>query len=149
MELGYWPIKVQLGSTNSKGLPALFQGSRQGFLLNNHHVYPSAVSTRHLSVVVCHGIDEDAKPGGNLHQPVSTHEAAFRAPSPPSSIQTTNITAHHSSPMIDPHSSQMPIHRLLLDPNSKSCQRAPTSTLKCGLETSTRPSICQPCHTPL
>jgi len=30
MELGNWPIEVQLGSTNSKGLPVLFQGSRQG-----------------------------------------------------------------------------------------------------------------------
>jgi len=35
MELGNWPVKVQLGSTNSKGLPVLFQGSHQGFLLNN------------------------------------------------------------------------------------------------------------------
>jgi len=35
MELGNWPIEVQLGSTNSKGLPALSQGSHQGFFLNN------------------------------------------------------------------------------------------------------------------
>jgi len=39
MELGNWPIKVQLGSTNSKGLPVLFQGSHQGLLLNNHYFY--------------------------------------------------------------------------------------------------------------
>jgi len=71
--------------------------------LNNHCLCPSAVSKRRLSVVVCHGIHEDAKPGGYLH-PVSTHEAAFRAPSPPSSIQTTNMTAHPSSPMVDPRS---------------------------------------------
>jgi len=38
MELGNWPIKVQLRSTNSKGLPVLFQGSHQGLLLNNHHL---------------------------------------------------------------------------------------------------------------
>jgi len=37
MELGNWPIKVQLGSTNSKGLPVLFQGSHQGLFLNNNH----------------------------------------------------------------------------------------------------------------
>jgi len=37
MELGKWPIKVQLGSTNSKGLPVLFQGSHQDLFLNNHH----------------------------------------------------------------------------------------------------------------
>jgi len=35
MELGNWSIKNQLGSTNSKGLPVLFQGSHQGLLLNN------------------------------------------------------------------------------------------------------------------
>ena len=39
VELGNWPIKVQLGSTNSKGLPALVQGSRQGFLLNNQLIH--------------------------------------------------------------------------------------------------------------
>jgi len=39
MELGNWPIKVQLGSTNSKGLPVLFQGSHQGLLLNNQLHY--------------------------------------------------------------------------------------------------------------
>jgi len=39
MELGNWPIKVQLGSTNSKGLPVLFQGSHQGFLLNNQLIH--------------------------------------------------------------------------------------------------------------
>jgi len=39
MELGNWPIKVQLGSTNSKGLPVLFQGSQQGFLLNNQLIH--------------------------------------------------------------------------------------------------------------
>jgi len=38
MELGNWPIKVQLGSTNSKGLPVLFQESHQGLLLNNHYL---------------------------------------------------------------------------------------------------------------
>jgi len=38
MELGNWPIKVQLGSTNSKGLPVLFQGSHQGLFLNNHYL---------------------------------------------------------------------------------------------------------------
>jgi len=35
VELGNSPIKVQLGSTNGKGLPVLFQGSHQGLLLNN------------------------------------------------------------------------------------------------------------------
>jgi len=30
MELGNWPIKKQLGTTNSKGLPVLLQGSHQG-----------------------------------------------------------------------------------------------------------------------
>jgi len=39
MELGNWPIKVQLGSTNSKGLPVLFQGSHQGLFLNNQLHY--------------------------------------------------------------------------------------------------------------
>jgi len=39
MELGNWPIKVQLGSTNSKGLPVLFQGSHQGLLLNNQLIH--------------------------------------------------------------------------------------------------------------
>ena len=34
MELGNWSIKNQLGSTNSKGLPVLFQGSHQGSFLN-------------------------------------------------------------------------------------------------------------------
>jgi len=38
MELGNWPILVQLGSTNSKGLPVLFQGSHQVFFLNNHQL---------------------------------------------------------------------------------------------------------------
>jgi len=37
MELGNWPIEVQLGSTNSKGLPVLFQGSHQGLFLNDCH----------------------------------------------------------------------------------------------------------------
>jgi len=37
MELGNWSIKNQLGSTNSKGLPVLFQGSHQGLFLNNDH----------------------------------------------------------------------------------------------------------------
>mgnify|MGYP007080210431 CR=1 FL=1 len=35
VELGNWPIEVQLGSTNSKGLPVLFQGSHPGLLPNN------------------------------------------------------------------------------------------------------------------
>jgi len=39
MELGNWPIMVQLGSTNSKGLPVLFQGSHQGFFLNNQSIH--------------------------------------------------------------------------------------------------------------
>jgi len=39
MELDNWPIKVQLGSTNSKGVPVLFQGSHQGFLLNNQLIH--------------------------------------------------------------------------------------------------------------
>jgi len=39
MELGNWPIKVQLGSTNSKGLPVLFQGSHQGLFLNKNCYY--------------------------------------------------------------------------------------------------------------
>jgi len=30
MELGNWPIKVQLGSTNNKGLSVVFQGLHQG-----------------------------------------------------------------------------------------------------------------------
>jgi len=38
VELGHWPINVQLGSTNSKGLHVLFQGSHQGFLLNNQSI---------------------------------------------------------------------------------------------------------------
>jgi len=37
MELSNWSIKDQLGSTNSKGLPVLFQGSHQGLFLNNDH----------------------------------------------------------------------------------------------------------------
>jgi len=40
MQLRNWPIKVQLGSTNSKGLPVLFQGSHQGLFLNNDHQLP-------------------------------------------------------------------------------------------------------------
>mgnify|MGYP000381765951 CR=1 FL=1 len=36
MELGNWPIKVQSGSTNSKGLRVLFQGSHQGLFPNTH-----------------------------------------------------------------------------------------------------------------
>ena len=36
--LDNWPIKVQLGSTNSKGLPMLFQGSHQVFFLNNDYL---------------------------------------------------------------------------------------------------------------
>jgi len=119
--------------------------------LNNHCVHPSAVSTRRLSVVVCHGIHEVTKPGGHLH-PVSTHEAAFWAPSPPSSIQTTNMTAHPSSPMVDPHSkpnANQSTDFRVTPTAARECQRAPTSTLKCWLETSTRPPTCQPCHTPL
>jgi len=46
VELGNWPLKVQLGSTNSKGLPALFQGSHQGLLTNNQLRY---------SLSRCHG----------------------------------------------------------------------------------------------
>ena len=36
MEPVNWPIEVQLGSTNSKDLPVLFQGSHQGSFLNEH-----------------------------------------------------------------------------------------------------------------
>jgi len=39
VKLGNWPIEVQLGSTNSKGLPVRFQGSYQGCLLNNQLIY--------------------------------------------------------------------------------------------------------------
>ena len=39
MELGNWPIKVQLGSTNSKGLPVLFQGSTRVYALNNQSIH--------------------------------------------------------------------------------------------------------------
>jgi len=37
MKLDNWPIEVQLGSTNSKGLPVLFQGPHQSFLPNDHY----------------------------------------------------------------------------------------------------------------
>jgi len=47
MELGNWPIEVQLGSTNSKGLPMLFQGSHQGLLLNNQLHYSLGQSQGH------------------------------------------------------------------------------------------------------
>ena len=39
MELGNWSTKNQLGSTNSKGLPVLFQGSHQGLHLNNQSIH--------------------------------------------------------------------------------------------------------------
>jgi len=39
-ELGNWPINVQLGSTNSKGLPVLFQGAHQDLFLNNCRYLP-------------------------------------------------------------------------------------------------------------
>jgi len=60
VELGNWPIKVQLGSTNSKGLPVLFQGSHQDFLLNNHYTtryrrprpMPSSISLSSLHVAL-------------------------------------------------------------------------------------------------
>jgi len=38
MELGNWSIESQLGSTNSKSLPVLFQGSHQGLLPNSHQL---------------------------------------------------------------------------------------------------------------
>jgi len=58
VELGNWPLKVQLGSTNSKGLPVLFQGSHQGSFLNNHWsaLVPSVTpppGCRRLSCVAC------------------------------------------------------------------------------------------------
>jgi len=44
MELGNWPIKGQLGSTNNKGLPVLFQDSHQGLFLNNPYLLSNAVN---------------------------------------------------------------------------------------------------------
>ena len=38
-------------------------------------------STRWLLIAVFHDIHDGAKSGGSLHHPVSTHDAAFRAPS--------------------------------------------------------------------
>jgi len=55
MELGNWPIKDQLGSTNSKGLPVLFQGSHQVFFPNNIIIYStsSIASSCSASKLLC------------------------------------------------------------------------------------------------
>ena len=106
VELGNWSIENQLGSTNSKGLHVLFQGSHQG-LLPNDHCLLQVPSTQQLSIVVCHDVHDGAK-SGVLHHPVSTHEAAFRAPSQPASIMPPMHQPFPVSPMVDPHSKPEP-----------------------------------------
>jgi len=100
MELGNWSIKNQLGSTNSKGLPVLFQGSHQGFLLNNHYL-PMRRQRGLLLIAVFHDIQDGTKSGGtrslalSLHRPVPTHGTAFWAPT---------IRHHHIPPILQPFS---------------------------------------------
>jgi len=83
MELGNWPMKVQLGSTNSKGLPVLLQGSHQGFFLNSNHYLlstPSTAGSIHpvitvVAVAVSLGqcTTTMAPPALNLSQPPANH----------------------------------------------------------------------------
>jgi len=54
VELGNWPIEVQLESTNSNGLPVLFQGSYQGLPLNNQLSTVTGAMDKPMVPVVCH-----------------------------------------------------------------------------------------------
>jgi len=83
MELGNWSIKNQLGSTNSKGLPVLFQGSHQGFLLNNQLIhYDGSHGHAHCHPCTCHQVSSsntiryDTKPHLHPH-PNSTPTASY------------------------------------------------------------------------
>jgi len=54
VELGNWPTEVQLESTNSNGLPVLFQGSHQGLPLNNQLSTATEAMDKPMVPVVCH-----------------------------------------------------------------------------------------------
>jgi len=126
MELGNWSIKNQLGSTNSKGLPVLFQGSHQGCLLNNHYVYPR----RHAAAVDCRvGVHEGAS--SEIYQSIflrRTRGLLFGL-NLPSSIQSTNTTALHSSPIADLQTLPIPNSSCNPQASKQSANHAPTSTL--------------------
>jgi len=101
VELGNWPIKVQLGSTNSKGLPVLHQGSHQGFLLNNQLIhYDGSNGHAHCHPFTCLQVSQiqiqiqiqrDAKP--RLHPHPNNQPAASTIPPsmPATSLRATVI----------------------------------------------------------
>ena len=120
--------------------------------LNNHYVY-LAQCRRGGCQLSCVMASKWTQSLGSLHHPVSTHEAAFRAPS----NHRIHPDHQYNSPSQQPHgrpplqtNTTNPIHSLPRDPYSSSkSANVPHSTLKYWLETSTRPPIRQPCHTPL
>jgi len=91
MELGNWPIKVQLGSTNSKGLPVLFQGSHQGFLLNNQLIHYDG-SNGHAH---CHPLQVNKTREASSIQPTQ-HDA--RQLQPINRLDSTIIALRPSKP---------------------------------------------------
>jgi len=115
MELGNWSIKVQLGSTNSKGSPVLFQGSHRGFLLNNQLIhYGGSNGHAHCHPFAGHQVSQlqhDTKPRLHPHQPDNHGLAPSIHPSMPASSLSmqllfipnalqlnTCVSSLHSSP---------------------------------------------------
>jgi len=158
VKLGNWPLEVQLGSTNSKGLPGLLQVSHQSLFPNGHCLPQCAgsrwcvccqlhccVSMRSLMVVLsfkpCH-------PSFRV-----SHAAAFRVPLPtsPSPINqsvsqqsTINQSTHQPISAAPPSTA---IQATCLKTSRDLQKHAPPSCshkqIKCGWDSNIRP-CCSP-----
>jgi len=149
MELGNWPIKVQLGSTNSKGLPVLFQGSHQGSFLNDHCLLTADSRPRHASlhhgrrrlrhvvvVIQSNPIDPRTKPNQKRTKPNRTTTKALSAHE---CLQ--GHPARRSSQHIPQHIRQRPEHPVDAAPLSmRQTNRHPSTTGCCARGTERPPA---------
>ena len=126
VELGNWLIKVQLGSTNSKGLPVLFQGSHQVFFSNKHQLlcrHPVA-HPNVLQVVVsrCGSSPMESSPINEsmeaiLPSPSCYHQPPIQAnhnarPSHRSVPRRTSVTWLHKPINRFEHQSELPLVKI-------------------------------------
>jgi len=132
VELGNWPIKVQLGSTNSKDLPALFQGSRQGFLLNNQLIHHDGSNGHaHCHPFAClqvSRIQHDAKP--RLHPHPNNHhlQMSLRPCLQPCSMPLLFIPNAHPSTDASPPSTAQ--RRAGCHPPTRGAKSTPESIIR-------------------
>jgi len=112
MELGNWSIKNQLGSTNSKGLPVLFQGSHQGLHLNNQLIhYDRSHGHAHGPILLVN----TPSPKARLHLPSSSKATS----TPPVVLTMSQLSCR----LIDPSPSAIPAEPIIHLPPTQIASR--------------------------